>query len=116
MRAPRARCNYANFNHHHPYFNFEKNISVVRLSKLVSPQCLLFHLSFFREKNGEKTLQLSSINFVYMRLPDLRRIAQIAMARPFREAMFEVLQRHYIKICQANFLLCYVKFIPLYHM
>ena len=44
-----------------------------------------------------------------MRLPDLRRIAQIAMARSSREAMFEVLQRHYIKICQANFLLCYVK-------
>ena len=51
-----------------------------------------------------------------MRLPDLRRIAQIAMARSSREAMFEVLQLHYIKIYQANFLLCYVKFIPLYHM
>ena len=82
-------------------------------SKLVSPQCLLFHLSFFREKNGEKTLQLTSINFVYMRLPDLRRIARIAMAHCSREAMFEVVQRHYIKIYQANFLLCYVKFIPL---
>ena len=48
-----------------------------------------------------------------MRLTDLRRIARIAMARCFREAMFEVVQRHYIKIYQANFLLCYVKFIPL---
>ena len=82
-------------------------------SKLVFPQCLLFTLFCFREKNGEKTLQLTSINFVYMRLTDLRRIARIAMARCFREAMFEVVQRHYIKIYQANFLLCYVKFIPL---
>ena len=40
-----------------------------------------------------------------MRLSDLRRIARIAS----REPMFEVVQRHYIKICQANFLLCYVK-------
>ena len=84
-------------------------------SKLVSPQCLLFNLSFFREKNGEKTLQLTSINFVYMRLTDLRRIARIAMARCSRdrEAMFEVVQSHYIKIYQASFFLCYVKFIPL---
>ena len=82
-------------------------------SKLVSPQCLLFNLFFFREKNGEKTLQLTSINFVYMRLTDLRRIARIAMARCFREAMFEVVQRHYIKIYQASFFLCSVKFIPL---
>ena len=27
--------------------------------------------------------------------------------------MFEVIQRHYTKIYQANFLLCYVKFILL---
>ena len=51
-----------------------------------------------------------------MRLPDLRRIARIAIARSSREAMLEVLQRHYIKIYQANFLLRYVKFIPLYYM
>ena len=48
-----------------------------------------------------------------MRLPDLRRIARIVMARCSREAMFEVVQRHYIKIYQASFLLSYVKFIPL---
>ena len=48
-----------------------------------------------------------------MRLPDLRRIARIAMARCSREEMFEVVQRHYIKIYQGNFLLCYVKFISL---
>ena len=48
-----------------------------------------------------------------MRLPDLRRVARIAMGRCCREAMFEVIQRHYTKIYQANFLLCYVKFIPL---
>ena len=47
-----------------------------------------------------------------MRLPDLRRIARIAMARCSRE-VFEVVQRHYIKIYQASFFLCYVKFIPL---
>ena len=48
-----------------------------------------------------------------MRLPDLRRIALVAMAHCSREAMFEVAQRHYIKTYQANFLLCCVKFIPL---
>ena len=47
-----------------------------------------------------------------MRLTDLRRIARIAMARCFREAMFEVVQRHYIKIYQAIFFLCYVKLSP----
>ena len=47
-----------------------------------------------------------------MRLPDLRRIARIAMARWTREAKFEEVQRHYIKIYQSNFLLCYMKFIP----
>ena len=34
------------------------------ISKLVSPQFLLFSLFCFRAKNGEKTLQLTSINFV----------------------------------------------------
>ena len=48
-----------------------------------------------------------------MRLPDLRRIARIAMARCSQEATFEVVQRHYIKIYRASFFLCYVKFIPL---
>ena len=48
-----------------------------------------------------------------MRLPDLRRIARIAMARCTREAKFEAVQRHYINIYQSNFLLCYVKFILL---
>ena len=47
-----------------------------------------------------------------MRLPDLRRIARIAMARCSRKEMFEVVQRHYIKRYQGNFL-CYVKFISL---
>ena len=82
-------------------------------SKLVSPQFLLFTLFCFREKNGEKTLQLTSINFVYMWLPDLRRIARIAMAHCTREAKFEAVQRHYIKIYQSNFLLCSIEFIPL---
>ena len=82
-------------------------------SKLVSPQFLLFTSFCFLEKNGEKTLQLTLINFVYMRLPDLRRIARIAMALCTREAKFEAVQRHYIKIYQSNFLLCYVKFVPL---
>ena len=40
-----------------------------------------------------------------MRLPDLRRIARIAMAHCSREAIFKVVQRYYIKIYQAN-LLC----------
>ena len=100
-------------------FNFEKkktsrtSYCFFGTSKLVSPQFLLFTLFCFREMNGEKTLQLTSLNFVYMRLPDLRRIARIAMARCTREAKFEAVQRHYIKIYQSNFLLCYIKFIPL---
>ena len=48
-----------------------------------------------------------------MRLPDLPRIARIAMARCTQEVKFEAVQRHYIKIYQSNFLLCYTKFIPL---
>ena len=80
-------------------FNFEKNISYVFLfqfetSKLVSPQFLLVTLVCFRERNGEKTLKLTSINFVYMRLPALQRIARFAMARFIRESKFEAVQRH----------------------
>ena len=48
-----------------------------------------------------------------MRLPDFRRITRVGMAHCSGETMFEVVQRLYIKIYQANFLLCYVKFIPL---
>ena len=88
-------------------FNFEKNISYVflflRNFKISFPQFLLFTLFCFREKNGEKTLQLTWINFVYMRLPDLRRIARIAMARCTREAKFEEVRRRYI-----NLIFCYV--------
>ena len=73
----------------------------------------MFTLFCFGEKNGEKTLQLTSINFVYMRLPDLQRIARIAMARCTREAKFEAVQRRYIKIYQSDILLCYIKFIAL---
>ena len=98
-------------------FNFEKtshtSFCFFETSKLVSPQFLLFTLFCFREKNGEKTLQLTSINFVYIRLPDLQRIARIAMSRYKREAKFEEVQRHYINIYQPNFLFCYIKFIPL---
>ena len=78
-------------------------------SKLVSPQFLLLTLFCFREENGEKTLQLTSTNFVYMRLPDLRRIARIAMASCTRKAKFEAVQGHYIKVYQSKFLLCYIK-------
>ena len=114
----RARWNYANFNHHHPSFWFWKKAShtsfcFFETAKLVSPQFLLFTLFCFRGKNGEKILQLTSINFVYMRLPDLQRIARIAMARCTREAKFEEVKRHYINIYQSNFLLCYTKFILL---
>ena len=83
-------------------FNFVKK-HLIRLSvssklsyrKLVSPQFLLFTLFCLREKNRVNTLQLTSKNFVYMQLPDLRRIARIAMARCTREAKFEAVQRHY---------------------
>ena len=98
-------------------FNFEKNISYVFLFlqnfKISFPSVLLFTLFCFRVKNGEKTLQLTSINFVNMRLPDLRSIARIAMARCIREAKFEAVQRQYIKTYQSSFLLRYIKFIPL---
>ena len=74
MRAARARWNYANFNHHHPSLILKKTSHTsffsFETSKLVSPQFLPFTLFCFREKNGEETLQLTSINFVYMRLPD----------------------------------------------
>ena len=97
-------------------FNFEKTCQTsfcfFETSKLVSPQFFLFTLFCFREKNGQKTLVLTSINFVYMRLPDLQRIARIAMARCTREAKFEAIQRHCIKIYQSSFLSCYVKLIP----
>ena len=98
-------------------FNFEKktpqtSFCFFETSKLVFPQFFLFTLFCFREKNGEKTLQLTSLNFVYMRLPDLRRIGRIAMARCTREAKFEEVQRHYINIYQSNIFLCYIKFIP----
>ena len=98
-------------------FNFEKKTShtsfcFFETSKLVSCQFLLFTLFCFREKIGEKTLQLTSINFVYMRLWDLQHIARIAMARCTREAKFEAVQGHYIKICQPNFLLLYKIYPP----
>ena len=47
-----------------------------------------------------------------MRLPEVRRIERMAMARCTREAKFEGVQRHYIKIYQSNFLLCYKKIYP----
>ena len=101
-------------------FNFEKkkkNISYVFLFlqnfKISFPSVFTIYLFCFREKNGEKTLQLTSINSVYMRLLDLQRIARIAMSGCTREAKFEEVQRHYINIYQSNFLLCYIKFIPL---
>ena len=72
-------------------FNFEKtshtSFCFFETSKLVFPQFLLFTLFYFRERNGEKTLKLITIDFVYMRLTDLRRIARIAMARCTREGL-----------------------------
>ena len=47
-----------------------------------------------------------------MRLPDLQRTARIAMARCSRKAMFEVVQRLYIKIYQANFFVMLCKIYP----
>ena len=91
-------------------FNFEKNISYVFLflwnCKIGFPSVFTAYFVCFREKKGEKTLQLTSINIVFMRLPDLRRIARIAMAGCIREAKFEVVQRHYIQIYPAIF--CHV--------
>ena len=99
-------------------FNFEKNISYVflflRNFKISFPSEFYFLLCFVLERKTEKkNLQLTSINFVYVLLADLRRIARIAMARWTREAKIEVVQHHYIQIYSDNFLLCYIKFIPL---
>ena len=99
-------------------FNFETNISYVFLflrNFKISPFSVYCLLCFALERKTEKKtlLQLTSINFVYMRLPDFRRITRVGMAHCSGETMFEVVQRLYIKIYQANFLLCYVKFIPL---
>ena len=48
-----------------------------------------------------------------MRLPDSLRIARIAMARCTRETKFVVVQRHYIQMYRADFLLCYIEFFSL---
>ena len=91
--------------------NFEKkktshsSFCVFETSKLVSPQFLLFTLVCFREKNGEKNLQLTSINFVYMRLPDLQRIARIAIARPEKQSLKKYNATISIYI---NLIFCYV--------
>ena len=47
-----------------------------------------------------------------MRLPDLRRIARIAMARCSREAKFEDVQRQYIQIYPAKFFVMLHKIYP----
>ena len=96
-------------------FNFEKrNISYVSLFlrnfkiSFLSVFTVYFVL-FYREKN----LTISLNKFCLHAFADLRRIARIAMARCTREAKFEVVQHHHIQIYPANFLLCYIKFIPL---
>ena len=66
--------------------NFEKKKHLVRLSVSsvlqnqfpLSVYCLLCFV--LQRKTEKKNLQLTSINFVYMRLPELRRIARVAMA------------------------------------
>ena len=102
MRAALARCNYA-----HTSFCF------FGTSKLVSSQFSLFTLFFFREKNGEKNLAINLNKFCLHAVADLRLIARIAMARCTREAKFEVVQRHYIQIYPANFLLLHKIYPPL---
>ena len=47
-----------------------------------------------------------------MRLPDLQRIARMAMARCTRVAKFEEVQRHYINIYQSNFFVMLYKIFP----
>ena len=95
-------------------FNFEKtshtSFCFFETSKLVSPQFLLFTLFCFREKNGEKTLQLTSVNFVYMRLPDLRRVARIAMAHCTREFF------SYVMINDDLILYMWIHFIQIYSL
>ena len=74
MRAARARCNYANFNHHllkkktsHASFCF------FGTSKLVSSEFLLpFTLVCFREKNGAKSLTISLNKFCLHAVVKLR--------------------------------------------
>ena len=65
-------------------FNFEKYLVRLSVSSELQNQfslsvyCLLCFV--LERKTEKKNLQLTSINFVYMRLPELRRIARIAMA------------------------------------
>ena len=82
-------------------------------SKLVSPQFLLFTLFCFRENKGEKTLQPTSIIFFLHAVAGFATHCANRQGGCTREAKFEAVQRHYIKLYQSNFLLCYMKFIPL---
>ena len=109
------------FNHHHPFHvlilkkTSHTSFCFFETSKLVSPQFLLFTLFCFREKNREKN-PATNLNKFYLHAVAgfaTHCIVRIAMARCTREAKFEAVRRHYIKIYQSNFLLCYIKFLRL---
>ena len=91
-------------------FNFEKNYSYVFMFlqnfKISFPSVLTVYFVLFLRENGEKNLTINFNIFCLHAVADLRRIPRIAIARCSREAMFEVVQHHYIKIYQASF--CYV--------
>ena len=119
MRAARARCYYANFIHRHLLFNFEKNISYVFLAlflrnlKISFPSVFTVYFFLFKREKRRKNLTINLNKFCLHAVAGFATdIARIAMAHCSREAMFEVVQRHYNKIYQVNFLLCYLKYIP----
>ena len=92
-----------------PLFNFEKNISYVflfpRNFKISFPSVFTVYLVLFQR---EKTLQLTSINLVYMRLSDLRRIA--LRESPWRVAPEKQSLKQYNATISKyiNLIFCYV--------
>ena len=81
-------------------FNFEENISYVFLFFRI-PLSFYGLLCFVLERKGRKNLTINAV-------------AGFAMHCSLYPRVFEVVRCHYIKMYQANFLLCYVKFIPIH--
>ena len=96
--------------------NFKKNISYVflflRNFKISFPSVFTVYLAlFWREKRRQNLT--TNLNKVCLHAVAGFATHCAAMSRCSREAKFEEVQRHYTNIYQSNFLLSYVKFIPL---
>ena len=96
-------------------FNFEKkNMSYVFLSlrtcKICFPSVFTIYVVLFYREKRRKNLATNFNKFCLHAVAGFA--TQCANPRCTREAKFEAVQRHYIKIYQSGFLLCYIKFIP----